>query len=171
MVKKTNTFLSYTEASAIVSKMGISSYKDYLAIYKKYPGLPSNPDKTYKDEYEGWVHYKGGLRIYLTFDEARDAVIKLGIKTWSEYKKRHKEDPQLPCSPVHKYGESYRGFAEFSGQTKPGRYATMTEASEAAVRLGIKGVTDYRARYYQDPLLHSRPASYYSDEWKGWAFF
>lgn len=171
MGENKKVFLSYAEASAVVSRIGVASYEDYLAIYKQYPGLPSNPAKVYKREYKGWSHYKGGLRIYSTFGEARGAVIKLGIKTWPEYKKRYKEDPQLPCSPVHKYGESYRGFAEFSGQTKPGRYATMAEASEAAVRLGIKSVTDYSARYYQDPLLHSRPASYYSDEWKGWAFF
>lgn len=171
MKKNTNKYLSYAEASAIVSKMGVTSFKDYSARYKQHPGLPSDPNRIYGDEYKGWDHFIGCSRFYLTFDEARDAVIELGIKTWPEYKKRYKEDPMLPSSPLSHYGESYRGFKEYSGQSSPDRYPTMAKASESAVSMEIKGRTDYLARYSHDPLLPRHPPSYYSDEWKGWAFF
>lgn len=171
MKKNTNKFLSYAEASAVVSKMGVASFKDYMARYKQHPGLPSNPGKFYEHEYKGWHDFTGHSRFYLTVDEARHAVIKLGIKTWPEYKKRYKEDPKLPSDPATFYGEVYRGFTEYSGQTKADRYATMAEASAATVRMEMKSSTDYRARFYQNPLLPSDPPAYFADEWKNWAFF
>lgn len=171
MKKNTNKFLSYAEASVVVSKMGVASFQDYTAKYKQYPGLPSNPHKSYGGEYKGWEDFTGHSRYYRVFDEARQAVIKLGIKTWPEYKKRYKEDPKLPSYPAIFYGENYRGFTEYSGQTKADRYATMAEASAAAVRLEMKSSMDYRTRFYQNPLLPGDPPSYYSDRWMGWAFF
>lgn len=163
--------MSYAEASEVVSKMNVTSHQDYLARYKNYPGLPSNPAKTYGGEYVGWDAFTGDRKRYKTFEEARDAVIKLGIKTWPEYKARYKEDPRLPRSPHRTYAETYLGFAEFCGQAKPDRYATMTEASQACQILKFKSRTDYKARYFHDPLLPGDPPSYYSDEWKGWEFF
>ncbi|WP_077573980.1 integrase repeat-containing protein [Pseudomonas koreensis] len=171
MAKNNNAFLSYAEASAVVSRMRVTSFKDYSARYKEYPGLPSNPHKAYKDEYRGWEHFTSRARFYLTFGEARDAVIGLGIKTWPEYKKRYKEDPMLPSSPLSHYGESYRGFKEYCGQSRPDRYVSMAKASEVAVSMGIKGRVDYIARCSHDPMLPSHPPSFYSDEWNGWAFF
>src|SRR5688572_12140975 len=109
--------------------MGVASFKDYWARYKQNPGLPSKPGQFYGDEYKGWDDFTGHSRFYLAVDEARQAVIALGIKTWPEYKKRYKEDPKLPSSPAIFYGEAYRGFTEYSGQTKTDRYATMAEAS------------------------------------------
>ena len=151
--------------------MGIASCKDYWARYKQPPGLPSNPGQFYGDEYKGWGDFTGHSRFYLAVDEARRAVITLGIKTWPEYKKRYKEDPKLPSDPASFYGETYRGFTEYSGQTKSDRYATMAEASAAAVRMEMKSSMDYRARFHQNPFLPSDPPAYFSGEWKNWAFF
>ncbi|WP_095112944.1 VPA1269 family protein [Pseudomonas sp. Irchel 3H7] len=171
MTREIKKFLNYAEASKVVAGMEVTSYQDYLARYKSFPGLPSNPAKTYGDEYLGWDAYIGDRKRYKTFEEARDAVIKLGIKTWPEYKARYKEDPRLPGSPHTTYAETYLGFAEFCGQAKPDRYVTMAEASQAAVKLTLQSRTDYKARYYQDPLLPGDPPTYYSDAWQGWAFF
>lgn len=171
MVKSNSVYLSYAEASAIVLKMDISTFKEYSARYKQYPGLPRDPSRFYGGEYKGWKHFKGISQFYTTFEEAREAVIRLGIKSWLEYKERYREDPKLHSSPLKYYGEAYRGFAEFSGQAIVERYATMTEASEAAVRLGITSSADYTERYREDPALPSTPHFYYSDEWKQWSFF
>lgn len=171
MTKEIKKFLSYAEASKVVAGMKVTSYQDYLARYKNFPGLPSNPAKTYGDEYIGWDAYIGDRKRYKTFEEARDAVIKLGIKTWPEYKARYKEDPRLPAIPQSTYEETYTSFAEFSGQEKRERYATMAEASEACQKFNFKSSAGYKGGYFHDPQLPSNPAVYYSDEWNGWAFF
>ncbi|RAI71902.1 hypothetical protein DOZ80_08700 [Pseudomonas fluorescens] len=164
------SFLSYSQASERVSKMGITSKADYLARYKECPGLPREPAHLYGEEYLGWDDYCGKGRGYYTFEEGRDAVIKMGIKSLSQYRVRCKEDSMLPSFPRKFYGGEYKGFYAFSGQENL-KYASMIEASKAVVLLGCKNVVEYRVQCHQDPLLPSSPSSFYADEWKGWPFF
>lgn len=170
MSEKNNKFLSYSEASEVAARMGVSTYRGYFKKYKEYPGLPSNPAKVYGVEYIGFDAYIGRAK-YLTFMEARDAVIRLGIKSGSEYKLRYKEDPKLPAVPRVFYGKENGGIYILTGRDKPRRYSTMSEASEVVVRNGWNTKDEYDAHRHLDPLLPSNPASFYADEWKDWGFF
>jgi hypothetical protein len=165
---KFKKYLSYSEASKIVKEMKIMSYRDYVSRYKEYPGLPKFPREVYGDEYFDWEDFSGVDRCYRTFEEARDAVIRLGIRNLSEYRERYKEDPKLPSVPSRVYAGAYETRA-FYGRTK--QYLTMTEASEAVVRIGFRTRLDYLARRHLDPMLPAVPSVLYSDEWKGWGFF
>lgn len=162
--------LSYSEASEIVKQMGLTSRRQYKLRYKENPGLPANPSAWYGDEYLGWDDYRGEHRYYCTYSEARDAVSRMGIKNWSEYKARYKEDSRLPSSPPQIYNEEYN-FYNFFGQINPAQYVTMTEASNAAVRMGIQSSSEYERRYHKDPLLPRDPNIVYANKWKSWAYF
>ncbi len=164
-------FLSYTEASRIVVEMEVECYKDYLELRKHIQGLPSNPKKFYKQEFLGWNHFTGGRKKYLTVSEAREAVVRLGIKSWSQYYLRYKEDPKLPGNPQKFYLGTFNGFYDFSGRAQKKLYSTIAAASSAVVRLGIKSSHDYRMRFRQDPALPATPRLMYADEWIDWSFF
>ena len=43
------------------------------------------------------------VKFYETLAEAKKAVLKVGIKTETEYRKRRKEDPRLPSTPARFY--------------------------------------------------------------------
>lgn len=171
MGRKSKEFLSYAEASKVVFEMGVISYNDYLEVRKKIQGLPSHPKRIYKDEFQGWNNFVGGRKKYLTVSEARDAVVRLGIKSWSQYYLRYKEDPKLPGNPEKYYLGTFQGFYDFSGRTKKELYPTLAAASAASVRLGIKSSHNYKMRHREDPSLPATPRLMYADEWIDWAFF
>lgn len=84
-----------------------TEYKKYMK-YKQDPRLPSSPDKAYKDK--GWISFYDFFGIktpkkYSTYEEAKKAVRKLGIKTKKEYQllKKYKDDPMLTSSPNRTY--------------------------------------------------------------------
>lgn len=169
MIKyEASEYMSYSDAKKVVSSLGVKSYLSYRAIYKKYPGLPKSPSKAYGDKYLGWDDFTGANSYYRTFEEARDSVVRMGIRDVQEYRKRYKEDPNLPRFPTKFYGDTYAGASVFFGVR---RYRTMSEASEAVIRIGIRSFNDYGARYRLDSMLPSQPHVLYSSEWKNWAFF
>ena len=46
------------------------------------------------------------------------------------------------------------------------KYATIEEASKAAIKLGIKTQSEYLKRYMEDPRLPSQPHAVYHDDWQ-----
>ncbi len=107
--------------------------------------------------------------FYLTLTEAKAAAQKLGIRGHREYQRRYKEDSLLPSCP----NEFYRDFVnwyEFFGKNKPEFYPTLEDASAAALKLGIKGVEEYKQRYKEDPRLVANPAHFYKGFENWYAF-
>ncbi|ABI73322.1 gamma-mobile-trio integrase GmtZ [Shewanella frigidimarina] len=47
------------------------------------------------------------------------------------------------------------------------KYATIEEASRAAIKLGIKSLPEYKKHYKADPRLPSHPYKIYQDDWEG----
>lgn len=98
-------YKTFSECSKAVIKLGITSWKEYDRRYSEDPKLPSNPNLFYKD-----FVTKGGMKSiwntsikYQTFEECAEAVQKLKIKSWAEYKERCKEDSRLPFDPAMHY--------------------------------------------------------------------
>ena len=116
-IRRTN-FLNFEEAKQIVQEAWILSILEYKLRYKEL-GLPSSPDETYKFEWESWNDFLGKERIsFPDFEEAKEIAQTAGIKTKSEYRKRHKE-LGLPSSPNVTYkDQGWRGFNDFLGTGK-----------------------------------------------------
>jgi hypothetical protein len=170
------------EAQQGVVKLGISSVKEYLKRYKEDPRLPSDPKRIYAEELPtkgGWTFYLGKkLRfIYPTFAEAQQAVKRLGITSPTEYKKRYKEDPHLPCYPKGIYSGEWPTQNEwlvFLGEASRSIYPTLAEAKKAVKSLSITSSIEYLKRYKEDPLLPCYPKKMYTEEWpieNGWDIF
>lgn len=65
--------------------------------------------------------------------------------------------------------EVLREVAQGAEQLKP--YKTYEEAQEAARKLGITSMPDYRKNYTRDSRLHSAPDRFYRESWTGWHNF
>ncbi len=109
-----------------------------------------------------------GRDFYSTWEEASTAAQALGIRDYTEYIERHKEDTRLPRSPNKVYVSSWKQRGKwlgFLGRSSEIHYPTWEEASAAARALGICNCEDYIERHRKDGRLVSAPDRFYPD-WK-----
>ena len=168
--ERPNFYPTYSEAKKATQNLGIKSNIDYKKRYKEDLRLPSQPNKIYENI--GWVDWYDFLgtvppNIYPTYIEASDATQDIGIKTYTEYKKRYKEDSRLPRQPNRTYySKGWIDFYEFLGVEKIVFYQYYKEAKQAVSKLHIKTEKEYRVRYKEDPRLPNSPHRYFKN--KGW---
>lgn len=110
---------------------------------------------------------------FYTYAEAQTSAQTLGIKSQRDYRSRYQEDPRLPATPHQFYAETgWTDWYEFLGNEKPNLYPTYAEAQVAVQTLGIKNLSDYLARYREDPRLPAAPHQFYADAgWRNWYVF
>jgi hypothetical protein len=108
--------------------------------------------------------------FYKTFEEAREACLKLGILTVAEYRVRRQEDKWLPSNPEIIYKDKWRGFRHFSGRNIL-KFHNYNEAKCAVIKLGITTAREYSQHYRKDYRLPSRPNGHYAETWEGWCKF
>ena len=122
-------FLNFNEARDLFSKLNISSAQYiHLPRDKRPAGLPSNPQKTYKQDWKGWAHFRGGKevrRLYrkrskfvLPFEQARKIARSLNLRSIADYNRRHIKGqlPEgMPSDPFFVYRESWNGEIDFYG--------------------------------------------------------
>ncbi len=156
----TDPYLTWQEAGKAARKLGVKTNRDYLRLYKKDPRLPCQLYRVYPD-FPGSVVFFGGEvhEKYETWQMARKAARKLGIKTYTEYKKRSKEDPRLPLTPEGFY-DNFPGYAPFLGRKVEEKYKTWQEAAKAAKKLRITSQKTYQRLYKKDPRLPARLERY-----------
>lgn len=137
-----SNFYTYAEASAMVKKLKIGSstqYRNYKKQSGADPRLPANPPQMYSDDgWSSWPAFLGIEELYMTLEEVRAALKKLGIRNSTEYRKRYKEDPRLPSNLMETYRNEWKGWRHFfHGGTYP---TTQTAATVAPKRLRIRRV-------------------------------
>lgn len=164
---------SIEDASSAAKKLMISSCEDYKNKYRKDSRLPPFPQNFYIEEWNGWHDFLGASvrPFYESLIEASLAAKALGINSESEYRKRYKEDPSLPSVPSEKYADEWVDWYHFFGKRKSEFYDKLSDASSAAINLGIKSSTEYFQRYREDKLLPHSPFVFYIDEWSDWNKF
>jgi hypothetical protein len=169
-----------SEARKAVGFLNIKSIKEYKKRYAEDSRLPPHPNTYYLKEWvhkKGWKHFLRKKELYLTYIEAQQAAISLGIISYSDYMKRHKKDTRLPYSPALSYPKEWEpqsGWDKFLLVKAKTFYPSFYEAQQASVLLGIKSSSDYEKRYKEDLRLPSSPKVFYSNEWPlkyGWDIF
>ena len=169
-----NLYSTLEEASRAAQALNITTATEYNKRYKEDRGLPSEPKRTYVDEWQNWSVFLGQYDrrkgFYPTLEQASSAAQALGIMTYSEYNKRYKEDPRLLSSPQRVYADKWQSWSLFFGIKKP-FYPTLEEAAYAAQVLGITTMIEYKKRYKEDRGLPNNPHRIYVDEWQNWRVF
>lgn len=139
---KLNYYKSYFEAKEATNRLGINSESNYRERYNEDPRLHSKPYIFYK--YKGWANWYDFLNtkapnFYSAYIEAKNASIKLNIKSHAEYRIKYKEDARLPSDPNRSYENSgWIDWYEFLSKNSPNIYPTYSEAKDAAKRFEIK---------------------------------
>ena len=89
--------------------MGLKSnpeWREYCKSGDKPDNIPANPDKIYKNEFQGMKDWLG--TEWRSFNEARDFVRTLKIKNhkeWQVYCKSGKKPDDIPAYPWKIYKE------------------------------------------------------------------
>ena len=106
-------FRDFASAREFVSKLKLKNtteWKEYLKSGDKPDDIPTNPDRTYKNEFKGvgdWLG-NGTTRNYRSFTEAREFARKLNLKSqneWKAYCKSGKKPSDIPSDPWRTYKE------------------------------------------------------------------
>jgi hypothetical protein len=171
---KTIKYSSWEEASSAAKKLDIDTAKKYYKISYQDPKLPYHPNRSYPNAWiknNFWMGFlgKNSRKLYVTWTEASNAARKLNIKSKKEYYIIHKKDPSLPTSPSNKYSDVWKingSWESFLHQETFKKYPSWTEASEAAIEIGIKSSTQYKSSYKNNPRLPANPDTAYNDVWK-----
>jgi hypothetical protein len=181
-------YRSFEEARAFARSLGLGSYtkwRDYIRSGQKPADIPSYPDGAYKDS--GWISWgdwlgtdtvASFLREYRSFEEARQFVRSLGLKSvteWEKFKKSGKKPDDIPAGPSATYANS--GWISWGDWLGTGRVADQFreyrpfEEARAPVRsLGMKSGTEWRAYCksgHKPADIPSAPWQTYADS--GWA--
>jgi hypothetical protein len=109
-------YLSFEEAKEFAHKLKFKTqieWKKYCKSKNKPDNIPANPYGVYKDKgWKSWGDFLGNGNIatfnreYVSFQEAREFVIKLGLKgkqEWEEYVKSGNKPDNIPAKPQHVY--------------------------------------------------------------------
>ena len=186
----------FEEARDYIRSLGLKSTEEWYEWTKsglRPRDIPSNPLLVYKGK--GWLSWgdflgyrpgyvEGGWR---TFEEARDYVKTLGLKSqieWKEWCKSDQKPHDIHFCPDEVYKEEgWLSWGDFLGY-RPGHVArkrgttkklSFTEARDYVRRLGLKSHKEWRelCKSGQRPSdIYSNPNQGYKDKgWLSWGDF
>lgn len=205
-------YRTYQEAKAFVQGLGIKSVKkwqNYCKSGDKPKDIPSSVNTVYNDEWEGWKVFLGtsisikedispiktdpwekwdqflaDRNILKSYQESKDFVKSLGIKTeegWKEYCESDKKPDEIPTYPNKIYKNEWKGWDEFLGTgkvtfkaTPKHTYRSYADAKEYAKSLNIKYKKEWNDLVISKKLPKDIPAdpnNVYAKEWEGWSTF
>jgi superfamily II DNA or RNA helicase len=147
-------YRSFNDARAFVRKLRLNSYPewlDYLKSGKKPNDIPAAPSQVYAEAgWSGWGDWLGTGRRRVVdlrpFKEAREFALRLGLKSyseWREYLKSREISPDIPHAPNQTYlGAGWAGWADWLGVGP--RYRTFKEARAYVRDLSLKSASEWR---------------------------
>jgi superfamily II DNA or RNA helicase len=118
----------FEEAKKFVHSLGLKSQREwrtYIKSGKKPIDIPTHPELTYKDK--GWISWGDWFdtgyiaaqdRQYRSFEEARNFVHKLGLKSaveWMEFCKSGNKPADIPSDPYGVYKDEWISFVDWLG--------------------------------------------------------
>ena len=184
---------SFEEARNYARGLGIKSKKEWKEWSKsgeRPSDIPSNPDQVYKDK--GWQSLGDFLGFdegydageWRSFEEARDYVRSLKLKSWKEWQewsKSGERPPDIHSSPDREYkGKGWKSWPDFLGYQpqrdvkthSTAKKRSFTEARDYARSLGLKSQKEWKewSKSGERPLdIRSHPEEVYNDEgWLSW---
>jgi hypothetical protein len=179
-------YRSFTEAREFARVLNLNNFKDWEEYCKsgnKPDDIPTNPSRTYKNEYQGHGDWLGTGRIanfniqYRSFTEAREFVRSLGLKNKKEWEKfcalGNKPD-DIPANPNQTYKKDFKGVGDWLGTgtvaTQDKTYRSFTEAREFVRSLNLnnfKEWMEYCASGDKPNDIPSNPNGTYKKDFKG----
>ena len=170
----TKNFPSYEKAQRIAQQAGITTNKEYNKRYKEL-GLPSTPNRTYKEQWQAWGVFLGTERTatknFPSYEEAQRIAQSVGLTSSLKYNKGYKE-LGLPSSPYRFYKEQWQDWGAFLGteRTATKNFPSYEEAQRIAQQAKVTSSLEYNKRY-KELGLPSNPYRFYKGQWQDWIVF
>ena len=161
-------FLSFEEASAKARQAGISSMREYRKWQRGQGNMPSDPDRIYAGQWQGWRHFLG--TEFLPFEEASAKARQAGISSKREYQKWQRGQGNMPFDPRQVYPDQWQSWGHFLGIEKKEDFLSFEEAMLKAQSAGVSSSKKYNKWQRAHRDMPSRPDQFYP-EWQGWGHF
>jgi hypothetical protein len=186
-------YLSYEQAKEFVSKLGLKGKKEWFEYIKsgnRPDDIPYSPYYSYENK--GWISWgdflgkglKDSKNInYLSYEEAKEFVSKLKIKSrkeWQEYVKSGNKPNNIPSNLDKIYkNKGWNNWGDFLGtgniHAKYREYLSYKEAKEFVSKLDLKNQTEW----YQYTKSGNKPneipvdpsKTYENKGWISWGDF
>jgi hypothetical protein len=186
-------YRTFKEARDFVHKLKFKNREEWMEYCKsgqKPEDIPSNPDKTYKqDGWKGMGDWIGSgsianfLREYRPFEEAKDFVHKLKLKTqkeWFRYCKNGHNPDDIPTNPNKIYmQDGWKSWGDWIGSgtvaARFRKYKSFEEAKDIVHKLKLKGQKEWKEYCKSGQKPDDIPANpnrtYKQDGWKDWGYW
>jgi len=180
-------FRSFEEALAYVHTLKLTGQSQYLAHIRsgQSPGdIPTEPQNTYKDQWQSWGHWCGTgfvanrLRKYRSFEKALEYVHSLkltGQSEWRTHSKSGQLPEDIPSAPNKTYKDQWQSWGHWFGtgivSTNLRKYRSFEEALEYVHSLKLKGTKEWSTHSKSGQLpedIPSVPSRTYKNQWQSW---
>lgn len=169
-----NLFLSYDESKKIVSKLNISTKKEWEVYYKKnrITNIPRCPNKVYREwsSWSDWLCVKSRTdKNYESFDFFLKVLNDLNIHSKSKYFKFYKEY-NLPIDPISFYGiNSFKDI--LPKKIKQKNKLNYSKAREVVNSMNLNSQREWYNMCKLNKIpsnIPKTPIKYYENEWISW---
>ncbi len=147
---------SYEKAKEFAHTLNLSSpqeWKDYcdgkMNSLKKFPkNMPKNPLRQYKEEWVSWEDFLGNSK-YLSYQESKEFMQSLGLKTtleWKKYSKSQlkgysKKTDNIPTAPDNYYKD--KGWTDYGDWLGTGRKRKGNNSKTDTIWLPYEEARDF----------------------------
>lgn len=181
-------FRSFEDAKQFVHTLKLkirSDWRNYCKYGKKPDDIPSEPIRTYKDEWVNWNDFLGSEKTahnqkeFLSFKKARKITQSLNLrseKEWRELCKSGKKPDEIPSLPSRTYKKEWNGMGDWLGTgtiaPQKKQFRTFEDARKFVHRLEIntkeKWLNYTKSGKKPDDIPANPPRTYQKD-WISWA--
>ena len=197
-------WMTFQNAKTFIQSQGITSESEFQAwkrAGKRPKNFPSNPEKTYKDEWTNWDDFLGtrkrnrssNKKEWMSFQDAQNFIQNQGIQTSTEFRawsKSGKRPKNFPSAPWQVYIDEWTNWNDFLGTKKPfqGEWSTFSnegstfqdewmsfqDAKDFIQQQGIISVSEFEVWSKSSRRPQNFPPSpigVYANKWNGWSDF
>jgi len=183
-----NKWRDFYKAREFVRSLNLKSekqWKEYRKTNNRPNDIPSNPNRTYSNQWKGMGDWLGTFRIadkdriYLTYNEAKEWAINSDINTLTEWRNacRLKKIPEnVPNSPDMKYKTEWVSWSKFlrDETNYQGNWRPLKDVQNWAKKNNIFTKEDWEIACKNKDFPKDIPTNLhrtYSKEWKNWSVF
>jgi len=170
-------FLEFKEARKIARELNLRKAKDWTKTKSNniiLQNIPSRPKEYYKKKWKGWNDWLGSdFREYLSFNDARDYVRKLGLNSYAEWIRWCKSEAKpnnIPCNVIETYKKEWTDWYDFLGKRDRKEFLSYYAARKLVRKLEIKRQEGYYELSKRRSDLPYNPDQVYK-QWKDWFTF
>ena len=181
-------WMSFQDAKDFIQQQGIVSVSEFIVWSRsgqRPKNFPSNPQRTYSQEWKNWGDFLGAKEKWMSFQDAKTFIQSQGIQTSTEFhawSKAGKRPKNFPSAPWQTYIDEWTNWNDFLGtksnkekwSTFQDEWMSFQDAKTFIQQQGIISVSEFEvwSKSEQRPQnFPPNPIGVYANKWNGWSDF